>query len=654
MVGLASLGAFLAGALAFAQHLGLFLGRAGFPLDLEWMEGGMLLHAQRLAEGKNIYVPPSLEFIPYLYTPLYPALLALLSKLAPLGYLLGRLVSIVAFLTALGLLFYAALRQALDVPVRSARVSGSWPPARLRWVVVEPVVGMAAAGAVAASFTFTGSFYDLVRADSLLLALEAAALTAALFGTGLRTAAVAGLLIALGFFTKQTASVLGLAIGLGLLVSHWRRAIVYGLTAAAALAAGLLLLNLTSDGWFWRYVFELHQSHGFNARLAYVETPLRLLRQYGLVYGALGLALLALAVGGRLQRRDIIHLLAAVAGFAAACVGFGTQWAFDNAFIPAVYFPLYSTGVLGARLAGWALEEVRPGPALSAGLGACFVCAALVLQILPHAVPERRFAPGPNDRAAAERFLTKLRALEGPLFIPFHPYYAVLAGSPAHVHRMGVLDVAARLGRPADLDQSLAQGRFAHVILDWKSQPWEWPTLEGRYHEIHQFTDGADAVRSFSGAETSPRRLLARTTAPPPLPSGGRRLFDFESGWPGWNRQGDAFGTEPAPALAGLFGRAAADSRRFGPSGEGVLHSPPVAVDRARLRFRLAGPADPDLRVLLLAGPETVHSATPGGQPTEVGWVEWDVSALRGRTVTLVIEDRTPRAGLAVDEIALY
>ena len=85
-------------------HLRLFAGRAGFPLDLEWMEGGMLVHAQRLAAGQGIYVKPSLEFVPYLYTPLYPALLALLSLVFPLGYLLGRVVSLLAFFFALVLL----------------------------------------------------------------------------------------------------------------------------------------------------------------------------------------------------------------------------------------------------------------------------------------------------------------------------------------------------------------------------------------------------------------------------------------------------------------------------------------------------------------------------------------------------------------------
>jgi hypothetical protein len=572
-------------------------------------------------------------------------LLALLAKLVPLGYLLGRVVSITAFAGALVLLVVAAARQG-----GPAFAGPGWSPGGDRWLGLPTGLGLAAAGVAAASFAFTGSFYDLVRADSLLLLLEAGALTAAVFGGGLGSAAAAGVLIALAFFTKQTASLLGVAIGLGLLISSWRRGVVYGLVAAALLGAGLLLLDRSSGGWFWRYVFQLHQSHGFNARLAYVETPLRLVRQHAWLYGALALELVALALTGRLHRRDAIHLAAAVAGFLAACIGFGTQWAFDNAFIPAVYFPLYAATLLGARLVARALAE-RPLAVPVSGVAAVMVSAAFALQVIPGAVPDPRFAPRPADRAAADRFLTRLRGLPGPLFVPFHPYYAVLAGSPPHVHRMGVLDVAAKLGRPARLDQALAEGHFGHVILDWKSQPWEWPTLEGRYHEVHQFTDGVDAVRSFSGAETSPRRLLARTEPAPPLPAGARRLQDFESGWRGWTSRGEAFAPGPAPAQAGLYGRAAADSRRPGPAAEGAVQSPPLRLAGGHLRFRLDGPADPGLRVLLLDGPEAVRTASPGGKPADV---EWDVAALKGRAVTLVIDDRSPTGGLAVDEIISY
>jgi len=156
-------------------HARLFAGRATYPLDLEWMEGGVLVHAQRIAAGQGIYVAPSVDFIPFLYTPLYPALLALLSFVAPLGYALGRLVSILAFAAALAMIVLASMGEAAG---RGRKV-------------LAALAGVGGAGAVAASFAFTGYFYDLVRADSLLLACAAGALLLALRGRGSRSAAVA-------------------------------------------------------------------------------------------------------------------------------------------------------------------------------------------------------------------------------------------------------------------------------------------------------------------------------------------------------------------------------------------------------------------------------------------------------------------------------
>src|SRR5690349_9688035 len=75
----------------------VFARRFTYPYDLEWMEGGMLAHALRLVEGRPIYAPPSVDFIPYLYTPGYPAVLFALSKIFPLGYALGRAVSLFGF-----------------------------------------------------------------------------------------------------------------------------------------------------------------------------------------------------------------------------------------------------------------------------------------------------------------------------------------------------------------------------------------------------------------------------------------------------------------------------------------------------------------------------------------------------------------------------
>ena len=71
--------------------------RLVYPFDIEWMEGGMLVHALRLEQGLPLYPAPSAEFIPYIYPPLYPFLISLLGEPS---YLVGRGLSILGTLLA--------------------------------------------------------------------------------------------------------------------------------------------------------------------------------------------------------------------------------------------------------------------------------------------------------------------------------------------------------------------------------------------------------------------------------------------------------------------------------------------------------------------------------------------------------------------------
>ena len=72
---------------------------------------------------------------------------------------------------------------------------------------------------------------------------------------------LAAVLLVAAFFAKQTAAPLIVFIGLGLLPT--RRPAVLTLAVVGTLLFGLCLLvsNRASDGWFWTYIFRLHQSH---------------------------------------------------------------------------------------------------------------------------------------------------------------------------------------------------------------------------------------------------------------------------------------------------------------------------------------------------------------------------------------------------------
>jgi hypothetical protein len=374
----------------------------------------------------------------------------------------------------------------------------------------------------------------------------------------------------------------------------------------------------------------------------------------------------------KLRRSDAILLAAATAGEVTALVGFGTQWADSNAFIPAVFFPAFATAVLAARLCDVALAGRKWGAMVAATAVALLLGSQSLHTATPtpirgrtrppilsawpqpsHALPTLASAvPSAQDRVAAGRLLDELRTLPEPLFIPFHTYYAVLAGKKPFVHRMGVHDVEAALGRPKGLDQAIFDQRFAAVVLDWKSYPGEWPNLDRRYHAIHDFVEGVDSVRTFAGAQTSPRTLLVPTYEPPPIPPGGRRLADFERGdFAGFVTLGAAFGAAPAPAPVGMYGLYAADSGRAGVQARGVLRSQPFVVDTAYLRFALAGPPVAGLRAVLREGESTLASTSPTGAAR---LVEWNTSEWVGKTVELVFEDDSSEGALVADEIVAY
>ena len=88
------------------QLLWVTAGRVGYPFEIEWMEGGMLTHAIRLAEGQAIYAQPSASFVPFFYTPGYPALLAAFGQIfGGVDFALARAVSLAATLITMWLLF---------------------------------------------------------------------------------------------------------------------------------------------------------------------------------------------------------------------------------------------------------------------------------------------------------------------------------------------------------------------------------------------------------------------------------------------------------------------------------------------------------------------------------------------------------------------
>lgn len=516
----------------------------------------MLTGALRFMQGQNIYAPPSLDYIPQLYTPLYPLVVSALGRVFGLSYAMARAVSIISVLVVLVLAARAVWSEG-----RTERCSA--------WAGATSAVGF-----VAAAYPWVDCFYDLARVDSLAMALGLGGLVLIRAGArrGHAWIALSAVLLSLSFFAKQTGFLLLAAGGAALAVMNFRRLPTYVFSAGLLGGGGSWLLNRASDGWFWTYVYRVHQHHDWNTDRFWASFELILWQFPAMTFvvAAGVVAVVAQAASTRRLPSGGAALLYWAWLYAAATViggiGYGTQWAVYNAFIPAIVFGAVAAGAAVVPLAasaGAVFSNVRTSSAAAA------ICLALLAGQLtlsfwvPRTLPDSACAtascarerqrigrcwhekrcvllPSAEDRAAGDRLIERLRAAEGDVFIPSHPFYAHLAGKPPHVHRIGIKDVTwnpgpveerqaiLRLGHPPQsivfhlrprpplppgaqdvrgLAEALRDQRFALVVLDDGEALGDYPHLASSYR-LATTLSRTEAPAAFSGKPTIPRQVL--------------------------------------------------------------------------------------------------------------------------------------------------
>jgi hypothetical protein len=662
-------------ALPALYQIGLLIvtigGRFSYPYDLEWMEGGMLHHAQRIREGVGIYVAPSVDFIPYLYTPLYPSVLALLGGAFGVSYPVGRAVSILA-------LIGIAATAALQIPSRSHEHPRRGPA----WLGVALGLGL-----FAAAYPISEGWYDLVRADTLFLMLVTVGIGAlprwCTTGEGIAGHAQVGaaaVILTLAFFCKQTGFVY-VAYGGGMvLVLSWRRVPAYVAVAGLLGLGGTWLMQTATDGWFWTYISEIHRAHDFNMERFWKSFWYILWRTDGHPVLGAPITLVVIAsltlVGVTRWKKQVLvpqarPLLIWSSVFAVSVVvgaiGWGTEFAHFNAYIPAQLH--------GALAAGAAIPAVfacvrlwwddRPHAEwVSTGASAA-VALPLAITCLTAAWSPSKFVPTDRDVAAGDRLIARLRSLEGEVWMPSHPWYLYMAGKTPRVHRMGIKDVTVRKPRAIEgLDDALNKKGFAAIVLDNADlhNREGFSPLHRNYRAAQRLPDN-ERPRVYTGARVVPDEIWL-PTVPARAPPGVKVLFDFEQAtWNGWERSGSAWGngpsetSEPGHAIVtGVTGRRFATSMHDGNKSIGRITSPAILLDVPKLTIMLGGGTDTrKLRVELYADDSRAvlyvgSVKEPGGDKLER--VDLLIPAnKRGRTGRIVLIDESTTGHLDIDDL---
>ncbi|MEQ1566463.1 MAG: glycosyltransferase family 87 protein [Myxococcota bacterium] len=522
-----------------------WIARIPYPYDLEWMEGGMLAHAWRLDRGLPLYGPPSAEFVPYIYPPGYSALLALLGKVFGLSPPLGRVVSALGTLAAAGSITFSV-----------RKLGGTLP------------VALGAAAVFLGTYPATGAFFDLVRPDGLCVGLLGWAV--ALVWVDAKWAPpVSGALLVAAFLVKHNAAVFGVPLLLAFGGQRgWRSGAAFAAASILPALAAVGVLQVTSDGWFLRYLVELPRSHPVPLDRIVLASP----REWGTplpvaIAAITGAVLWSVAERPGPVPRAVATFAPVLAGTLASAIGTYVRPPPDSgqlnmpssvAFFAAVAIPV----AVGIRAVGWAAERRLPSwsvgwwlvvGAVASGFaaymrahaggflnvhipmyyvvalafgaacvwaarrwphenGAAAIGAVITLQLAWSIArfDRARLVPTARDYQAGEKVVAAMAQVEGDVLSPLAAWLPVYAGKPPSLHHQGLWDLELSRGPLKETTEVVREGlrarRWGAVVLG--NQKFPYP-VAGSYREQEQILEPkSKGLMPKTGYRARPERLL--------------------------------------------------------------------------------------------------------------------------------------------------
>jgi hypothetical protein len=478
----------------------VMLARFAYPYELEWMTGAILDHVERVRLGQPLYAPPSGEWMPFIYTPGYYWVSALVSRVVPslATAQACRGVSLASAFAAAGCAWGLARRAGAD----------------RYFAALAPLLFFGC-------FGLTCQWYDVERSDTLFVALVA---LGALATQSARPAAwvAGGAVVGLAFFVKQPATTFVVLVPVVLaLAGRVRRAVAFGGGAVVGLAPLYFVLQAKTDGWFAFYCLTVPSAHGIAAR--YLTTFFIVDLAKGAVLTIATIGAVADLVGVVRTRRgrgvtegaDAWVVLAAflVAGFVASALSRMHVGGWPNVLLFWTTFAAPAVAVLATRIdAGVA---ATPGARAALALAVAFQTAVLV--------PDpNESIPGADslryDAAVAAR-VHEIEASAGDVVLTGRGHVT----TKRHPHINALVDVL-RAGKPLpdDMRAAIANRAWGAIVLndiadirltellDHESELFELVTR--RYFVAERFDD-KDPL-PVVGFPTLPRWILRPRRAP--------------------------------------------------------------------------------------------------------------------------------------------
>ncbi len=405
-------------------------GRVAYPFDLEWMEGGMLLHAMRVRDGLPLYVAPTPEFIPYIYTPGYAWVVGMIARVVELGYPMARWVSVVG--TSLGALLL----------ILGVRQEG------FRWSL-----GFGAAALFLSCYDEVGAFFDVVRNDGMQVFMMGLAVVLCR-RTSKPWLAAGGLALVFAFITKHNMAMLGLPIVIALWrVYGWRRAAWFAGWSVIPALAWTAWMQISSGGYFLTYILAIPATHPIVGTRLFPQAEKELIAGFPWPIAIASLTLLIpiglwawrrlrkLPAPERAERAPDARYArwywwgVMIVGTIMVVLMRGHHGGYQNVLMPGFWLVAMVTGFgLGALV-----RRVRH-PLASAAL--LLACAGVVgWQTWDGRWTIDKYTPTQADLDAGQKVLDHIASFDGPVWMPHSPWYPVIVGKPPSLALIALWDI---------------------------------------------------------------------------------------------------------------------------------------------------------------------------------------------------------------------
>lgn len=452
-----------------------FWHRWDYGFDLEWMEGGMLVHVDRLRQGQGLYVPPSADFIPYIYPPLYPWVLSVLGEPS---YSIGRLVSILGTLVAMGAAV-AAVRQE-----------------RIPWAFALAPVAL-----YGTCYENSGAFFDLVRSDAFALGLASWAIVLVRNGRG-RRLDVGALLLVLAYMAKHNYAAFGLPMAIWLWVYRGRSSALRFVAISAGVAgAWTLYMAWATEGLFLVYLLEVPSVHPLVGERFWPGAEKEVYGALPTVFwAALGTGLALWKTGG-LRDREAVTYWGSIGfmGLLLCALMRAHHGGFLNVLMPGYWLlALLSCLVLGAL--------ARRGKPL---LACVLLIASVGWDVNKGLWPKEKYVPTAQDVAAGEKLIARIAEYPGEVLMPHAPWYPVLAGKRPSLPLIALWDIDHKKGPLRegvdDFREAIAAKRWSAIVTASRKMRYG---ISEHYQSAGGTGVSGGRLRTKSGWPVSPTRIL--------------------------------------------------------------------------------------------------------------------------------------------------